>query len=65
VRRVVCIPGVGQQRETASTLHGQWASALYGGVQLAGGQLAQEDVYCAAYGDLFRPPGQVLAVEIH
>jgi hypothetical protein len=62
VRRVVCIPGVGQQRETASTLHGQWAPALCGGVQLAGGQLAQDEVYCAAYGDLFRPPGRPLAV---
>ncbi|MGH3778647.1 MAG: hypothetical protein ACRDRR_23390 [Pseudonocardiaceae bacterium] len=62
MRRVVCIHGVGQQRETASTLHGQWAPALCGGVQLAGGQLAQDDVCCAAYGDLFRPPGRPLAM---
>lgn len=58
----MCRPGVGQQRETASTLQRRWAPALCGGAQLAGGQLAQDEVYYAAYGDLFRPPGRPLAV---
>ena len=60
--RVVCVHGVGQQRETASTLHLVWAPALCGGVQLAGGGLAECEVRCAAYGDLFRPRGRPLAV---
>jgi pimeloyl-ACP methyl ester carboxylesterase len=62
VRRVVCVHGVGQQHEVTSTLHQQWASALCGGVQLAGGQLAQDEVCCVAYGDLFRPRGRPLTV---
>lgn len=60
--RVVCVHGVGKQRETASTLRLEWAPALCGGVQLAGGELAEDEVRCAAYGDLFRPPGRPLAV---
>ena len=59
--RVVCVHGVGQQRETAETLHQLWASALCGGVSLAGGWLTQVGVRCAYYGNLFRPPGRHLA----
>jgi hypothetical protein len=59
--RVVCVHGVGQQRETESTLHQVWAPALCGGVQLAGGRLGECEVHCAAYRDLFRPPGRALA----
>ena len=59
--RVVCVHGVGQQRETAETLHALWAPALCGGVGLAGGSLAETEVQCAFYGDLFRPPGRHLA----
>jgi hypothetical protein len=62
VARVVCVHGLGQQREVENTLHLQWAPALCGGIQLAGGGLAERDVRCAAYGDLFRPPGRPLAV---
>ena len=61
VARVVCVHGVGQQRETAETLHAVWAPSLCGGVGLGGGQLAAADVRCAFYGDLFRPPGRRLA----
>ncbi|MGH3925754.1 MAG: hypothetical protein ACRDTT_23325, partial [Pseudonocardiaceae bacterium] len=60
--QVVCVHGVGQQRETESTLHGTWAPALCGGVQLAGGLLMPDDVRCAAYGHLFRPQGRQLAL---
>jgi hypothetical protein len=59
--QVVCVHGVGQQHETADTLHAQWGPALCGGVQLAGGLLATRDVRCAAFGDLFRLPGRPLA----
>jgi hypothetical protein len=62
VARVVCVHGVGQQREAAETLHAAWAPALCGGVGLAGGQLPEAEVRCAFYGDLFRPPGRHLAV---
>ena len=59
--QVVCVHGVGQQREAAETLHAVWAPALCGGVGLAGGQLPEAEVRCAFYGDLFRPPGRHLA----
>lgn len=58
--RVVCVHGVGQQREAEQTLHAIWAPALCGGVALAGGSLTGADVRCAFYGDLFRPPGRHL-----
>ena len=58
---VVCVHGVGQQREAENTLHAVWAPALCGGVGLAGGRLAEAGVQCAFYGDVFRPPGRHLA----
>jgi pimeloyl-ACP methyl ester carboxylesterase len=61
VVQVVCVHGVGQQRETENTLHEVWAPALCGGVGLAGGRLTEAEVRCALYGDLFRPPGRHLA----
>jgi pimeloyl-ACP methyl ester carboxylesterase len=61
VARVVCVHGVGQQREAGNTLRAWWAPALCGGVGLAGGRLAEADVQCAFYGDLFRPAGRHLA----
>jgi hypothetical protein len=62
VARVVCVHGIGQQREAANTLHALWAPALCGGVGLAGGRLTEAEVRCAFYGDLFRPSGRHLAV---
>ena len=59
--QVVCVHGVGQQREAAETLQAAWAPALCGGVGLAGGRLPEAEVRCAFYGDLFRPPGRHLA----
>jgi len=61
VAQVVCVHGVGQQREAAESLHAVWAPALSGGVGLAGGRLAEAEVGLAFYGDLFRPPGRHLA----
>jgi pimeloyl-ACP methyl ester carboxylesterase len=60
VARVVCVHGVGQQRESAETVLASWAPALCGGVRLAGERLSQDKVGCAFYGDLFRPPGRHL-----
>jgi pimeloyl-ACP methyl ester carboxylesterase len=62
VALVVCVHGVGQQREADTTLHEVWAPALRGGVKLAGGDLAERDVLCVLYGNLFRPEGRPLAV---
>lgn len=59
--QVVCVHGIGQQREAPNTLHAVWAPALCGGVKLAGGTLAEDAVKCAFYGDLFRPPGRPLS----
>jgi pimeloyl-ACP methyl ester carboxylesterase len=59
--RVVCVHGVGQQRETENTLLQAWVPALCGGVGLAGGRLTEAEVRCAFYGDLFRPAGRHLA----
>lgn len=58
--RVVCVHGVGQQREAPNTLQALWAPALCGGVRLAGGRLAEDEVVCAFYGDLFRARGRHL-----
>ncbi len=60
---VVCVHGIGQQREAENTLHAVCAPALCGGVGLAGGQLPEAEVRCAFYGDLFRPPGRHLAAQ--
>ena len=60
VARVVCVHGVGQQRESAESVLASWAPALCGGVGLAGGRLPQNEVGCAFYGDLFRPRGRHL-----
>jgi hypothetical protein len=61
VVKVMCVHGVAQQRETENTLRSEWAPALCGGLQLAGGHLAEASVVCVLYGDLFRPPGRRLA----
>lgn len=60
--RVVCVHGVAQQYEGVATLHAAWAPALCSGVELAGGRLAEDDVRCVLYGNLFRSPGRHLAV---
>lgn len=59
--RVVCVHGVGQQRETENTLQQAWAPALCGGVGLAGARLLETEVRCPLYGNLFRPAGRHLA----
>jgi hypothetical protein len=62
--RVVCVHGIGKQRDGEQTLLSQWRPALQDGLTRAGatGLLADAEVGVAFYGDLFRPPGQPLAV---
>ena len=62
--RVVCVHGIGKQRDGEQTLLGQWRPALQDGLTRAEatGLLADAEVGMAFYGDLFRPPGQPLAV---
>ncbi|MET9428755.1 antibiotic ABC transporter ATP-binding protein [Streptomyces sp. NPDC003036] len=65
--RVVVVHGVGRELDTSETLLASLSPAVTGGVNLAlrrdaglAGRvtpLAQGDITCAAYGDLFRRPG--------
>ncbi|MGW3561300.1 hypothetical protein ACWDNT_28910 [Streptomyces sp. NPDC000963] len=61
--RVVVVHGVGRQLDTAETLLAEVEPALRGGVGLALrgdpalGTLADGDVVCAGYGDLYRKAG--------
>ncbi|MEU7602357.1 antibiotic ABC transporter ATP-binding protein [Streptomyces sp. NPDC040724] len=61
--RVVVVHGVGRQLDTAETLLAEVEPALRGGVGLALrrdpalGRLADGDIACAGYGDLYRQPG--------
>jgi len=59
--RILCVHGVGQQRNGPQTLHDEWFPALHDGCLLAGEQLSAADVTCVFYGNLFRPPGRALA----
>ena len=62
--RVVCVHGIGKQLDGEQTLLSQWRPALQDGLTRADatGLLADAEVGMAFYGDLFRPPGQQLAV---
>jgi pimeloyl-ACP methyl ester carboxylesterase len=63
VARVVCVHGIGQQHAGGHTLLASWAPALLDGVERAGGSgLGVGQIGMAFYGDLFRPPGYLLAV---
>ncbi|MEE1810811.1 hypothetical protein [Streptomyces sp. BE133] len=61
--RVVVVHGVGRQLDTAETLLAEVEPALRGGVGLALrrdptlGRLADDDIACAGYGDLYRQAG--------
>jgi pimeloyl-ACP methyl ester carboxylesterase len=61
--RVVCVHGIAQQLRGEQTLLQAWLPAITDGVTRAGGSPVQaSDVAMAFYGDLFRPPGELLAV---
>jgi len=59
--RIVVVHGVGQQFEGELTLHEVFFSALKQGVVRAGGSVEPDDVVFASYGELFRPPAEVLS----
>ncbi|AUG75604.1 hypothetical protein CFP65_0649 [Kitasatospora sp. MMS16-BH015] len=62
--RVVCVHGIGQQHGGEHALHGAWHPALADGLSRHGAPpLRPEDLRCVFYGDLFRPPGRVLAAQ--
>lgn len=61
--RVVCVHGVGKQLLGERTLLRDWWPALLDGLTTAGGDEAVAgDGAMVFYGDLFRPPGESLAV---
>jgi hypothetical protein len=66
VARVLCVHGVGQQAKGEDTLRGEWTHALRDGMRRGGCAEADlpraEEIQCAFYGDLFRPPGRLLGV---
>jgi hypothetical protein len=63
VAAVVAVHGIGKQAMGEDSLLKDWYPALCDGVRRAGGAVpAREAVAMGFYGDLFRPPGAVLAV---
>ncbi|MFE5851791.1 alpha/beta fold hydrolase [Streptomyces sp. NPDC056500] len=59
---VVCVHGIGQQFSGEDEQHKRWLPAMNDGLRRAGHPvLDPEDVACAFYGDLFRPPGRRLS----
>ncbi|MHC3461395.1 hypothetical protein [Streptomyces flavovirens] len=62
--RVLCVHGIGQQFSGEHDQHLRWSAALRDGLLRAGASpLVPEDIHCLFYGDLFRPPGRVLAAQ--
>src|SRR4051794_31526126 len=56
--KIVAVHGIGQQFEGEYTLRDVWFPALRSGLQLASVDFPGEDeLICAFYGDVFRPPG--------
>jgi hypothetical protein len=62
--RVVCVHGIGAQLLGENQLLETWLPALLDGLRRArpGFLLAPTDVAVAFYGDVFRPPGRLLAI---
>jgi pimeloyl-ACP methyl ester carboxylesterase len=65
VARVVAVHGILNQYGSRRGMHSLWVPSLIGGVESATqcrDILADEDVECAFYGDVFRPSGRRLSV---
>jgi hypothetical protein len=61
--QIVCVHGVGKQLGGEQSLLSDWYPALCDGLARAGAApVTRRDVAMAFYGDLFRPPGEWLAV---
>ena len=58
---IVVVHGVGQQVEGELTLHDRYFSALQQGMVRAGRTIKPDDVVFASYGELFRPPAEMLS----
>ncbi|HET8758170.1 MAG TPA: hypothetical protein VFM58_19265 [Solirubrobacteraceae bacterium] len=55
---VVAVHGIGQQLKGAHTLHDDWYPAMRDGLERARvTSFAADELACAFYGDVFRPPG--------
>jgi hypothetical protein len=60
--RILLVHGVGRQYDGESTLAGSYVPALLDGMARAGcTEVAADEVTCAFYGDLFRPPERTLS----
>lgn len=61
---IVAVHGIGQQLKGSNLLHRDWLPALQDGMNRAGlASVAEDQLTCAFYGDLFRPKGVKSAVE--
>lgn len=54
---IVGVHGIAQELKGPAQLLTEWTPPLSDGLTLAGGELPEEGLSCAFYGDLFRPPG--------
>ena len=60
--RIVGVHGIGQQHQGEHSLYQVWYPALLDGLTRAGAANSEVSLRCAFYGDVFRRPGQQLAV---
>jgi hypothetical protein len=62
VPTVVGVHGIAQQNKGPEVLASEWGPALRDGVRQSGVTLGADDLVCAFYGNLFRPPGETRSV---
>src|SRR5215472_870006 len=62
---ILVVHGIGQEREGPSTLQARLFPALRDGILRAGGDIGQEDVSFASYGELFRGESEFLGPSLH
>jgi hypothetical protein len=55
--RILAVHGIAQQYVGSDTLRSAWLPALRDGLSRTGARLADDDLVCAFYGDLFRKRG--------
>jgi hypothetical protein len=60
--QVVGVHGIGQQHQGEHQIHQVWYPALLDGLARAGAPTDDVTLACAFYGDLFRSPGQPMAL---
>lgn len=62
--RIVCVHGIGQQVAGEHSVLRDWTPALLDGLTRAGhgGAATVDDIAMGFYGNLFRPPGELLAI---